>query len=291
MDIDEPAPETTDPFETLENIHHLLERERKLYNTIETMYASGSDNDEMDNIIAEINTISEDIKRLFRDIHNSYEVVASYNSHKKEELNEKIRQAKSMEKDLIDRKKIHLSNKTNNANKIREVEINTYYSSSYGAQSEIMMIIIIVCIPLVIISLLSKINIIPSNISDILMSIVILVGTGVIVFKVYDLTMRNNMNFDQYDWGTSHTSVPTDEYDISLNNVADKADEYLIPNSCVNGSCCSIGTYFDETTNQCLVGNNPIEGFSFMKNMNKPQTKSIIVPYNSTLINYANVNN
>ena len=291
MDNNEYSTETTDPFEILENIHHLLENERELYNTLESMDADNSDKNEMYNIVAEINNISEEIKRLFRDIHNSYDAVASYNSHKKEELNEKIRQAKSMEKDLLDRKKLHLSNETNNANKIREVEINTYYSSSYSAQSEIMMIIIIVCIPLVIISLLSKINIIPPNISEILMSIVILVGTVVVVFKVYDLTMRNNMNFDQYDWGKSHTSIPTDEYDISLNNVADNAEEYLIPNSCVDGSCCSIGTYFDETTNQCLVDSNPIEGFSFMKNMNKPQRKSIIVPYNSTLVNYANVNN
>jgi len=291
MDDNEYSPETTDPFEILENIHHLLENERELYNTLESMDADNSDKNEMYNIVAEIKNISEEIKSLFRDIHNSYEAVASYNSHKKEELNEKIRQAKSMEKDLLDRKNLHLSNETNNANKIREVEINTYYSSSYGAQSEIMMIIIVVCIPLVIISLLSKINIIPPNISDILMSIVILVGTGVVVFKVYDLTMRNNMNFDQYDWGKSHTSIPADKYDISLDNVDDNAEEYLIPNSCVDGSCCSTGTYFDETTNQCLVDSNPIEGFSFIKNMNNPQRKSIIVPYNSTLVNYANVNN
>jgi len=274
--------ESTDPFVILEEINSMIQEQQDLYKTLEASYATGTD-DEYAKLISQINTIAGQISDKFRDIQNSYEATVLYNSSKKAELAEKIQQAKAIEQDLLDRKKLQHINETAMANKIRTVEINTYYSSTYSAQAEIMKVIIIICAPLLIITLLSKSNILPANIADVLMALVIIIGAGVVTFKIYDLLIRNNMNFDQYDWGNPSNTVSAIS-DDTVDETVHNASDYLIHPGCVDASCCSVGTYFDKSSGQCLTGDNPLEGFDCIRK------KKSIVPFNSTQTNFVYVN-
>lgn len=282
--------DATDPFEILEDINTLLANERQLYKTLESSVAAGSTSTDYDDIIEQINSIAAEVSRLFSNIYDSYDDAASYNSYKKAELADKIKQAKSMEKDLLDRKSLHNNNESNHAGKIRAFEINTYYSSSYRAQAEIMKIIIIACVPLVIITLLSKSNILTSNIADVLLSIVLIIVAGVVAFKVYDLTIRNNMNFDEYEWGRNPSSLPVSTGIDASSATIDSTDDYLIHPGCVDASCCSVGTYYVKSSKKCVAGINPLEGFADIDEYVKKR-RSVVVPFNTTQTNYVYVNN
>ena len=130
-----------------------------------------------------------------------------------------------------------------------------------------MKILIIVCVPLLIITILSKKGLIPANIADIITAIVIIIGSVIIVMKLYDLTIRNNMNFDEYEWGVNSESLPITSDATTTKIKTAKSNDFfdsLLNFGCVGEKCCSDGMYYDDSKEQCLTGTNPskvVEGF------------------------------
>ena len=91
--------------------------------------------------------------------------------------------------------------KEDNNNKLRMVQINTYFSEKYRDQTELFKLIIYFIIPLILI-LINK-SLIPKNIGYLIGGIIILVGGYMVVTKIYDINNRNNMNFEEYNINTS----------------------------------------------------------------------------------------
>ena len=269
----------TEPSGILIEINKLLEAESDLYMSL---YTPGANTVA---IIDQINDIAAEVSSRFQAIRDYFENSVSRNLYLTAELADKIQQAEIMEQDLLDRRRLYNMNLSNRAGKIRAVEINTYYSSRYSAQTEIMKIVIIACVPLVVITLLTRSNFLPPNIADILMSIVIIIGAGVVTVKIYDLSIRNNMNFDEYEWDKSNLSLSSTTAD---DTTATTGDSNTNTGGCVDGSCCSVGTYFDINSNQCLI--DEVEPFANI-NEDVKENRSIVVPYNSTQTNYGYVNN
>jgi len=80
----------------------------------------------------------------------------------------------------------------------RLAEINTYYAKEYAARTGVMKILVFTCIPLLIIALLKKKNIIPTAIANIASIIISIIGLIIFIRKIYDLSDRSNMNYDEY---------------------------------------------------------------------------------------------
>jgi hypothetical protein len=96
-------------------------------------------------------------------------------------------------------------------NKKRMVQINNYYSDRYQAQIDLMKIIIYVSVPILIISFLTKKNLIPFYISLLLSGLILIIGFVFIVRKISDLANRSNMNYEEYQF-------PFDESTMSSSN-------------------------------------------------------------------------
>ena len=86
-------------------------------------------------------------------------------------------------------------------NQQRMTEINTYYSNSYQAHTYTMKLIIYAVVPILLISILSKKNILPPNIARILSTLVMVIVGLLLIMHIADIRRRDNMVYTEYDFG------------------------------------------------------------------------------------------
>lgn len=100
------------------------------------------------------------------------------------------------------------ANEQEQANKLRLIEINDYYSEQYLDRTNIMKSIILVCIPLIILTILKNKGLLSQNIFTLLIIIIIVVG-GIYLFKLFlKAISHNNMQYQQYDWNFNINAAP-----------------------------------------------------------------------------------
>lgn len=100
-------------------------------------------------------------------------------------------------------------------NKIRLIQNNTYYGKYYQAQKKIMMTVVFITLPVLILIGLGNIGIIPSNLKALLIMIIIILGCISIGYQVIDLSNRDNMNFDEYNWRFDKNLAPKVNLDVN----------------------------------------------------------------------------
>tara|TARA_Y100000389_G_C17441300_1_gene508715 strand:- start:181 stop:1239 length:1059 start_codon:yes stop_codon:yes gene_type:complete len=91
-------------------------------------------------------------------------------------------------------------------NQQRMTEINTYYSNSYQAHTYTMKLIIYAVVPILLISILSKKNILPPNIAKVLSTLVMVIVGLLMIIHLMDIRRRDNMVYTEYDFGTAPKS-------------------------------------------------------------------------------------
>ena len=140
--------------------------------------------------------------------------------------------------------------------KLRMAEINNYYGDKYDTQAKVMKTIVYFCIPILILGLLMKRQILPSNIALILIAIVLGLAIVVVLFQLFDIASRDNMNFSEYNFPFDPTAVDSND----LGNPNDQPVKADLSLSCAGRACCpdgnTNGTKWDTTNKQCVT-----EGF------------------------------
>ena len=135
-------------------------------------------------------------------------------------------------------------------NKIRLVEINTYYSDKYAEHSALMKIIIFTLIPVIILGVLNNKGILPGMIYNILLVIISFIGAYFFWRRFASIITRDNMNYQEYNWHFDPAAAPSD-------SVSSSDDPWLtntpMGGTCVGDSCCSSGLTYDNTLNQCVT--------------------------------------
>jgi len=134
-------------------------------------------------------------------------------------------------------------------NKIRLVEINTYFSDKYAEHSQLMKIIIFTLIPVIIVSFLYTKGIIPQVIYYALIIIISLIGGYFFWNRYASIIMRDNMNYQEYDF-------PFDPNNLGTGGGAssDPWQTDSILGTCIGDACCSSGMTYDASLNQCIEG-------------------------------------
>ena len=133
--------------------------------------------------------------------------------------------------------------------KKRLAEVNNYYVKKYHAQSEIMKIIIVACVIVLILWYVSSSQLlpIPSFVFTLLISITIAISSVVIVYYSYDLSMRDEIDFDQYNYGKKSLKLPPlkilspSEYNTRKGNAPGATD---ISCAADGTACCPAGFAF-----------------------------------------------
>jgi hypothetical protein len=149
-----------------------------------------------------------------------------------------------------------LSNLKNTRNeKLRMAEINNYYSSKYDTQTNVMKTIVYFCIPILILGILIKKNLIPQSIGISIIGILIAIVIIVLFFQVVDIMNRDNTVYDEYNWKFDPKNT------IVSNHSNDAADQPKINtkngNICIGQECCPPGNMsgiiWDTSTKRCTT--------------------------------------
>jgi hypothetical protein len=133
--------------------------------------------------------------------------------------------------------------------KTRLVEINTYYGKQYNAHKQIMKTIVLICIPVIILTILGNKGLLPNTFVVLFISFIIIFGIFSIGYQIIDLTNRDKMNYDEYNWKFNKSSAPVPEPSDGSPNINDPWASNF--GTCIGSACCATIEAYNATTNTC----------------------------------------
>ena len=137
---------------------------------------------------------------------------------------------------------------TEKRDKARLVEINTYYGKKYNAHKQIMKTIVLICIPIIVLTILGNKGLIPNTFAVLLITFIILFGIFSIGYQIIDLSNRDNMNYDEYDWKFNKNNAPAP----ASSPANDLNDPWSLNyGTCIGSSCCATVDAYNTNTNKC----------------------------------------
>jgi len=233
--------------QVLNNISQLQTQEKELYNSLEDINLSSDQRQQIINRINEISQIRINLYAGLKDMYSFYQqnVAASRSTLGQslaaiDVLENELNQAKIRMNLLEDQK----------YNKLRLVEINTYFGKRFNAHSKIMKTIVITCIPILILAIFANIGILPGNIYKLLVIIIIIIGLVIIVYQIIDISNRDDMNWDEYKWYFNKKDAP----DLPTTTGGEtQSDPWVAPSiTCIGSACCYEGSTYDSDKNICV---------------------------------------
>lgn len=234
--------------QVLNDIQSLQQMEQQLFSSLENN--PNITQEQQQKIIEKMNELSN--MRL-----NLYQTLSSINGYTENALNTSVNSLRQqaiaieiVERELNNAKeRLRLLEEEKN-NKIRLVEINTYFGDKYAEHTQLMKIIIYTLIPVAVLSFLkNKLYMpIPNQLYYILIGIIALIGGYFFWTRYFSMIMRDNMNYQEFNWPFAPGS---------LNNATsgDSTDPWATSNfgTCIGNACCSNGLVYDMSLNQCTV--------------------------------------
>lgn len=243
-------------LQTLSTILDLQQLEKQLFSNLESISTNTNSESlaQQQQLVKQINDLSTTRRNLFNTVNDLYQFAQDNVTESRTELVDKMTVAKVMETQLNNMKSMMNELEQIKDNKLRMVQINTYYGKQYQGQTDLMKLIIKICIVVILLITLSKMNILPSGLINVIIILTIGVGSFFVFRKVSDLSSRDNMDFDRYEMPTMGSNDLANTYEY------DKDFDFDVN----SWSVCGEGTKFNDDLGQCVV--KPIETFSPMNN-------------------------
>jgi hypothetical protein len=235
----------------LKNIEQLQTIEKTLYADLDAPIPPTN----ADSIITRINQLSDIRMSLFKSLNYTYQALQKNVNNSRTELVELLAVVNVMEEELNNAKAQLNQLYDIKHGKMRMVEINTYYGKQYMAQGRLLKLIIFVAVLLLILAILWKKGLLSDDIAKILIGLVFGVGMFFIVRRLLDITTRDNMNYDAYNWNFDPaTQTPTVyEYDkAKLMGLQVDLDQTFNGLDCIGDACCSAGMKYDKAVRKCI---------------------------------------
>jgi hypothetical protein len=232
--------------QVLYNISQLQGQERTLYSSLDDVTLSS---EQKQQIINKINEISQMRTNLYASLKDTYSFYQKNVSASKNTLGQSMEAIDILENEL-NQSKIRLNLlEDQKYNKLRLVEINTYYGKRYKAHSGLMKTIVIICIPIIILTILANKEILPPKLYAVLMGIILIFGIMSIGTQLIDIGSRDNMNWDEYYWYFNKDKAPTD---TTIGDVTNPWETNSLSLTCIGSACCYDGSSYDSAQNICV---------------------------------------
>lgn len=227
------------------DIQHLQQMEQELFTKIEKD-SSLTPQQQMEVVdqINKLSTMRSNLYSTLREINSFYESAMNSSTGT---LKQQTAAIDIVETELNRSKRRLQALKMERNNKIRLVEINTYYGDKYAEHSYLMRIIIFTLIPIIILTILLNNGILPRMVYFILFAIVGFIGAWYFWQTYASIITRDNMNYDAYDWNFDPNTAPKSTSDDNTDPWAS-----LSGGLCVGEYCCSAGQTYDTEINQCV---------------------------------------
>jgi hypothetical protein len=231
----------------LNDIQSLQQMEQQLFNNLESNPNLTSE--QQQSIVEKMNQLST--MRI-----NLYQTLSGINNYYQNALNSSVGTLEEqtvaigiVESELNQAKQRLALLEEEKNNKIRLVEINTYFGDKYAEHSELMKIVIFTLVPVIIVTFLYSKDILPKMIYYILVSIISLIGAIFFWRRYASIIMRDNMNYQEYDFPFNSSNLA-----VSGSSSSDPWQSDSNLGTCVGDYCCSTGMIYDSSLNQCVIG-------------------------------------
>jgi len=267
----------------LHNIQQLQDMETELQTKLDAAVALNKTSPslalqtEITDLVTQINKLSTIRTNLYKTIPETYNKQIYDSTQTYNALIEKRAMVDLAEKNLNQLKKNTNNSDSNLGNKMRMVEINTYYSKKYKAYATIVYLMIILTLPILVLSVLRKRSLIPNMIADLFIAIILVLGGYLVIQKLYDVMWRDNMNFDEYNWWYNVDANDPTVYQYNKSQwestrfgdaIRDKTTDAVkgLGMGCYGEGCCSSKTVYNKTLGQCVLpGQTATETFENRK--------------------------
>lgn len=229
----------------LNDIQSLQQMEQQLFNNLESNPNLNSEQQQA--IVEKMNQLSNmriNLYQTLSGINNYYQSALDTSVGTLQEQTTAIGIVESELNQAKERLALLEQEKTN---KIRLVEINTYFSDKYAEHSQLMKIVIFTLVPVIIIAFLYNKDIIPKTLYYVLLIIISVIGAYFFWRKYASIIMRDNMNYQEYDFPFDPASLNTGS--------SSSSDPWLIDSilgTCIGDACCSNDMTYDASLNQCI---------------------------------------
>jgi hypothetical protein len=232
--------------QVLTNITQLQTQEKQLYNSLDNANLSS---EQKKLIINQINEISQMRLNMYGNLKDMYSYYQTNVSAATTTLGQEMYAIDVLENELNETKIRMNLLEEQKYNKLRLVEINTYYGKQYNTHTKIMQTIVLMCVPIFILSILANNGIIPSILYGVITGIIIVIGIIMIGWQIIDISNRDNMNWDEYNWDFDKSKAPVYTPDGSETN----SDPWAIPSlTCIGADCCYSDSTYDSVQNICV---------------------------------------
>jgi hypothetical protein len=230
--------------QALNSISQLQTQEKELYTSLDD---PGLTSEQKQQIINKINEISQMRLNIYSGMQDIYSYYQQNVSSSRNTLGQEVSAIDIIENELNQAKKKLNLIQDEKSNKLRLVEINTYYGKRYNAHTQLMKTIVLTCIPIIILSILANKGILPPKLYRVLAAIVLIIGVVILGRQLIDMSNRSNMNWDEYEWYFDPSKAPTATSDTSSQNPW--ATGAI---TCIGSACCYEGSTYDEMKNMCV---------------------------------------
>ena len=222
--------------DTITKINELQKTEKQLYATLTKnaeQVALGRTNvfteEDIQQITNQINSLSAARVNLYNTLSDLYKAQITSESTMKASIDQQTKTLQLLETELNRSKKKMTALKDEKLNHLKMIEITTYYSKQYDAQKRIMQLIAGFGICLFI-SMYFEL--------DALTTLIVLVGIVWIGYRLLNMLMRDNENYDEFNFFYP-PSTDGSNHPIGFSGKA-------IGKICIGSICCNKGTIWDE---------------------------------------------
>lgn len=233
--------------EILTDIQSLQGIEQNLFNSLENPNLTS---EEQESIINKINRLSEMRINLYKTLTGVNSFFQQALSNSRGTLTEQTAAIGVIEDELNQAKKRLRELEQEKNNKIRLVEINNYYSQQYEEYSNLLKLVIIILIPIILLTVLKQIGLLPYNWYYILLTIVAIIGSVRLLRLVWSIVNRDTMNYQEYDWYFNANTAPGAPSPASTNDPW--AGNLSSAGTCMGQMCCSTGQTWSASLAQCV---------------------------------------
>lgn len=239
--------------QTLSDIENLQNIEKELYASLEKG-GNTMTSDEKRNIVNKISEIFQMRTNLYANLSNMVDFYTANQQSVQNTHAQQIVAIKLIEAEL-DKSRLKLKElEEDKTNKIKQIEINTYYGKSYNAKTYIMKIIVYMCLPILLLAVLHNNGLIPGSIYGFITVIIMAIGFYFIGAQIIDITNRDTMNYDEYNWKFDKSQAPDDSSGSNSANSGENAtNPWTTPSiTCIGEQCCDVKSRYDSILNKCV---------------------------------------
>lgn len=197
----------------LDSIKQIQQQQTELYSKLEVLGASKNISSEevqsqIKDIFKQIETLNNVKNSIFKSLLTSFQLNQSQLNASRFAYADSITALQIIEENLRNKQNILNDALAIRNNSERMVGINTYYTRRYEEHSDILKYVILFCGIIILAIFLMKIGIINNTISSII--IIASLATGIIVIgaRVWDLSRRSNIDYDQYKFRFNPNDAP-----------------------------------------------------------------------------------